>query len=284
MLSYRVDRVSAQLKTRMGGPLERDKREAIKAYFAPFPWWAVWAVTGISVCIAWQGIFFAYGLGWIVIAAAGWFLKDWFRRPSDESLDLWTQEDLAKVIPRALEKCQLDPGDTINDPDTITSIRLRSFGKAFFGVKRGRDHLLRFTPIHVVVINYTQYQLVIYQCALDLTTGVPLNERVDEYFYKDIVSVTTDSQVLTLPRGEVDEKLLARFPGLEKAMSNDKLQLKCAESFILTTSGATSVEVVLRDPVLMEALGASDCTIPTDRADKAVRAVRKMLREKASER
>lgn len=261
--------------------MERNKCDAIKAYFAPFPWWTVWSIIGVTACIAWQGIFFAYGLGWIAIVGAGWFLQDWFRRPSDESVDLWTQEDLAKVIPRALERCQLDPGDTIKDPDIITSIRLRSFGKAFFGVRRGRDHLLRFTPIHVVVINYTKHQLVMYQCALDLTTGVPLNERVDEYFYKDIVSVTTASQVLTLPRGEVDDKIFARFPGLEKTMIGDNLQLKCAESFILTTSGATSVEVVLRDPALMEALGATDCTIPTDRADKAVRAVRRMLREKA---
>ena len=56
------------------------------------------------------------------------------------------------------------------------------------------------------------------------------------------------------------------------------VQLNSAETFELTTSGGTSVEVTLKDPSLIEMMGGGD--IPTTRAEKAIQTVRKMLREK----
>src|SRR5262249_31985567 len=159
--------------------MKKEKRAAIKAYFAPFPRWTVWTTGGVVVSMAWLGPFFAYGLGWVALAAVGWVLKDWFNRPGDEEMDLWTQEDLERVIPHALDRSHLDPSQKIREPVTITSLRLKNFGKAFFGVRRGKDLILRFTPVNVTIINFTEHQLVIYRCALDLTTGVPLNEGVD---------------------------------------------------------------------------------------------------------
>ena len=66
-----------------------------------------------------------------------------------------------------------------------------------------------------------------------------------------------------------------------KSYSSEKfgtIQLNAAETFVLTTSGGTSVETVLKDPKLIEMMGGGD--IPTTEAERAIQVVRKMLREK----
>ena len=104
-------------------------------------------------------------------------------------------------------------------------------------------------------------QIISYQCCLDLLTGNYLNESTDEYFYKDVVSIATKTE--------------------SKTYSSDKfgdVQLNAAETFVLTTSGGTSIEMVLRDPKLIEMMGGGN--IPTTEAERAIQVVRKMLREK----
>ncbi|MFY9823774.1 MAG: hypothetical protein WAM82_20505, partial [Thermoanaerobaculia bacterium] len=133
-------------------------------------------------------------------------------------------------------------------------------------------------PVSVTVINFTEHQLVAYQCALDLTTGKPLNESVDEYFYNDIVSVATTSDTFTYSLTELDRRLLSRAPGIKKSAVNGKIQVNAGETFILSTSGGNSVRVILNDPVLVQGLGGGE--LPLEWAEQAVQAVRKMLREK----
>jgi len=58
----------------------------------------------------------------------------------------------------------------------------------------------------------------------------------------------------------------------------DSIQFNAAETFNLTTSGGTSIDVVLSDVELIEALGGGE--IPKHRAEKAISSVRRMLREK----
>jgi hypothetical protein len=258
--------------------MNEPKRQAIRAYFAPFPRWAVWSAGASVAGILVQGWFFAYGLGWIVIVIAVWTVKQWSHRPTDAEMDAWVREDLDNLTTRVLEKSSLDASQQIRKPVTITSPRLRDLGGARFGICRGRDRKLRFTPMHTTVINFTEHQLVLYQCALDLMTGKPLNECVDEYFYQDVVSVSTESQSLTLAAAELDQTVMARWPGIRGAMVDGRLQLNRAETFVLTTSGATSVRVVLRDPILIASLGSG--TLATEPADPAVQAVRQMLRDK----
>jgi hypothetical protein len=103
-----------------------------------------------------------------------------------------------------------------------------------------------------------------------------LSERTDEYFYRDVVSVSTQSKSKTYENAEIGKGLSEGL--LKSMMIAGKLQFNAAEMFILTTSGGTSIEVVLRDPQLIERAGGG--SIPTDMADKAVQTVRKMLREK----
>jgi hypothetical protein len=103
----------------------------------------------------------------------------------------------------------------------------------------------------------------------DRITGNPLNEGTEEYFYKDVVSVTTKTESQTV-------NIVAKGLFIKQLLGI--AQLNSAEKFILTTSGGTSISVVLKDPSLIERMGGG--VIPTDRTEKAIAAVRKMLREK----
>ena len=162
---------------------------------------------------------------------------------------------------RSLQKLSIDESELVGEPVVVTGPRIGNTGGAPFLYKKGKDGRLRFTPINVTVLHMTQNQLVSYQACLDLTTGNLLNESTDEYFYKDIVSVAT--------------KTISQTVETEKFGT---VQLDAAETFVLTTSGGTSVETMLRDPKIIQLMGGGD--IPTTDAEKAIQAIRKMLREK----
>lgn len=231
------------------------KREAIKKYFKPFPTWTVWMIViGLLLLMAhWA---------WILLVGIGiWGIYAWSGRPSDQEMDKYIEEDLSHAKKKSLQKLSMDESQLVGESVVVTGPRLWNTGGADILHKKGGDNTLRFTPINISVLNMTQHQIVSYQCCLDLTTGNYLNESTDEYFYKDVVSVATktESKTYTLDKGGT-------------------IQLNAAEVFALTTSGGTSVEIVLRDPKLIEMMGGGN--IPTTEADKAIQVVRKMLREK----
>ena len=127
------------------------------------------------------------------------------------------------------------------------------------------------------MINFTEHELVGYQCALDLYTGQPLNERSDEYFYRDIVAATTQTDSESFHLTKADPKQF-KNSSLSPLVKNDTVQLSMAEKFLLTTSGGTSIDVVPSDSHIVEAVGGGE--MPKHFAAKALRSVRKMLWEK----
>lgn len=256
-----------------------EKRNQIKLYFAQFPQWtmAVVAVGFVIVMAAegWPG--WTFGIGAILLGGTmgvRWFVA----RPSDGQMDRWRDEDLNELQPRALSKAGLDTSDLVRDCKVVIGPRFRNLGGAEFGFRKGIDNRARFTPVNVTIINFTEHQLVAYQCGLDLTTGKPLNECVNEYFYNDIVSVATQSDTFTYSTTELDQRLLSRLPKVKESAVNGKVQVNGAETFILATSGGTSVRVILNDPAVIQGLGGGE--LPLELAEEAVQAVRKMLREK----
>lgn len=256
-----------------------EKRKKIVLFFWKFPQWALASLAvGVVIVIAAEGILgYVVGLGAVGFSGAvSWI---WFAaRPKDAEIDAWLDQDLEKLKPRALAKSGLDASDLVREAVMLVGPRFRNLGGAFFGFRRGSDGQARFTPVHVTIINFTEHQLVTYQCAFDLTTGNPLNECVDEYFYTDVVSVATRSEAMTYSPGELDERIRSRIPKLEESAVNGLVQVNNAETFVLVTAGGNSTRVVLRDPVLIESLGGGD--VPMDRANQAVNAVRTMLRVK----
>ncbi len=201
-------------------------------------------------------------------------------RPKDAQMDLWLQGDLSDLESRALLKGGIDPDEILRDPVTLTGPRFSWTGGADFGVRRGWDDKIRFTPVNVTIVNFLEHQLMIYQCALDMLTGNPLNESVKQYFYNHVVSVGTEEYCMTLRREDLNSKLLNRLPDINNAIQDGKLQLNSAKMFELRTAGGNSVKVVLKDPRIMECLGGG--TISTTLADDAVQVIRKMLEQKIS--
>jgi len=250
--------------------MTEEERAKVKKYFARFPKWAVWSILVGLPLIA------AFGVGLILIGAGIWGLISYSGRPSDAQVDAWVREELKGLQARALAKTGLDPSELIGEPVMVYGPRFWKVGGAEVGIRQGNDGIVRFMPLGVTVINFTQNQLIAYQCALDLTTGNPMSESTDEYFYRDVVSVSTQSKSLTWDAAALPSSVM-QGP-LAALVKYGKLQFNEAEAFVLTTSGGTSIEVVLRDPQLISCAGGG--SIPTEMAEKAVQTVRKMLREK----
>ena len=244
-------------------------RASIEKYFmSKFPKWAIFLIViGVAMLLSGLGgnSISAIFIGLVLVGMGGFVIYKSLQIASDADIDQWTQEDLTKLSRRSLEKMGMDASELVGEAVTITGPRLDKLGPAKFGFRKGKDNVLRFTPIDSTIINFTANQLLVYSCALDLITGNPVNETTDEYFYSDVVSVQTAS-----------DTVIASLPGMGKEFQN--MQLNGAEIFKLTTSGGTGARVVLRETSLIHKLGGGE--IPTTTAERAIQTIRKMLREK----
>jgi hypothetical protein len=126
--------------------------------------------------------------------------------------------------------------------------------------KRGKDRVIRMNPVRFAVLGFAEHQLLAYMGVLDMITGNVLSEETEEFFYRDVVSVSTKTDSISYT-----------YKG-ETRQYND------TQTFVLTTSGATSIRVPLYSPSLAGILGGGE--MPTTQADAAVAAVRAMLRQK----
>lgn len=168
---------------------------------------------------------------------------------------------MAHVKGMSLKKASIDESELVGESVTVTGPRFWNTGGAASLFRKGEDNILRFTPINVTILHLTQNQLIAYQCCLDLVNGTVLNQSTEEFFYKDVVSVATKTDSQTY-----DTEKFGR------------IQLNDAETFMLTTSGGTSIKTTLRDPRLIQLMGGGE--IPTTETEKAIQVIRKMLREK----
>jgi len=237
-------------------------RSKIAKYFNPFPMWTIaFIVIGILL-IAVKGI----GLIPLIIGGVGLYFY-FTGRPTDQQMDEWIQEELRVMDARALQKVGFDKADAVAEPVPVWGPRVVNTGGVPFQIKAGKDGILRYNPLDVSILNFGANQLVSYQCAYDRFTGNCLQETTDEYFYKDVVSVSTKTDT-TSKDVTVGKKKVER------------IQLKNSEMFRLTTSGGTSVEVFIQDEGLLGLKSAKGGRMPTSQAEKAVATVRRMLRDK----
>ncbi|MSU62992.1 MAG: hypothetical protein EXS31_11465 [Pedosphaera sp.] len=243
---------------------EETKRKMIRDYFKKSPNWSIVLIVigGIFLLSGGQGIV----VGLILIGVGGFAIySSTTGKPTDQQMDEWLEEDLKTLTAKALNKTGTDATELVSESVQVTGPRFWNVGGAPILYKKGMDGTLRFTPMEVSVINFTQNQLLNYTCVLDRTTSNPLNESTDEYFYKDVVSVATKTDSKTYQMGK---KLGA-------------VQMNAAEFFTLRNAGGGEMSILLRDVKLIEKMGGGE--IPTTRAEKAIQAVRKMLREKKAQ-
>jgi len=209
------------------------------------------------------------GFGFLMLmAGAAWLGIPLILRsqgPTDGTIDAWLHEDVNSLIPRARERLNLEETQAIRDPLPVVGIVLRS--AASIGVpandmrsRKGTDRLYRFSVRSVTIFHLFEHKVSSYQCYYNCMKGVPLNERDDEYYYRDIVSVSTaeDSTNYTLANG---------------------VTMRHWQAFRLSVASGDNISVIVRP---LDLKGVDDTAVRTadSGADNAIRALRKVLEEK----
>lgn len=231
---------------------DNDKRKRIRNYFRK-KWW-LWLVAGILL-IRFGGIGFILIIGWLA-----WFflfLKD---VPSDRTIDAWLIDDIKELEERSLKRLNIDRTQLRRDPIIIRGpILWKTPGVPDKDIrwKKGKDKYIRFSINSITIIHLTEYKLSSYQCVYNFMRAVPLNERDDEFYYRDVVAVSTrdESTNYTLPNG---------------------ILMKHAQIFKLSVSSGDSIQAIVNSSDLLNYTGG---TMPDTGLDDAVKALRKVLSE-----
>jgi len=203
-------------------------------------------------------------LAFILLSIGGLCLYYFFDRKkkyegklvTDSEIDTYLEDDLNKIKQYILQRLNLDPSQLMIDT-MYTSYYLPTDKKDLIQehVKIGKDGIQRFTPILINAVNFTTEELIVFNIHFDFIKGNVIQENTISYYYKDIVSISTNATIDTL--------------FLNKKLIN--------ESFTLHTSAGTSETIILKD---ISKVYNYKNYIPYSEPDSVIIALRKMLREK----
>jgi len=150
-------------------------------------------------------------------------------KPADSEIDRDAAEAVADVRRRALAKLGLDEDEVkLIDPVLIDGYYFKSIASGV-QVKLGKDRVFRSSNYEGIVLFFSEHQLHAFKFQFSLTQAGEIREQTDEYFYKDVVSVSTQSETFKV----TDVK--------------GQSQTVNYEEFKLTTSGGTSITSSVRD-------------------------------------
>ncbi len=124
------------------------------------------------------------------------------------------------LLDRSIDKLGLDPDEAKNALVKPFSIH----GKKYDGYYRvGIDGQLRTDKYEITYLHFTENQVCIYVIKIQLTDSTKKSEDTQEFFYTDIVSVSTSTESTSLAQG--------------KAIGGKKLETVETECFKLTVPG-----------------------------------------------
>lgn len=189
-------------------------------------------------------------------------------KPSDSLMDKWLHQDLEEIKRDALQKLDINAEDIItpqgfNKHDSQAIVVVGPGPKADLAI--GKDGVIRFSMYDILIVYLTKYHLAAYKCTLDLATRIRTQETTQEYAYKNIVSVST----------KIGSNLAITFAGQTTSIPN-------YQQFALSVANGDTISVVTSlsaDNQLLTFL--KDGKLPDSGADKAIRAIRSQLRDKA---
>ena len=243
---------------------DNEKRKALRKYFAKPPGFA-WVLLGLGVLVTLVGLADSGGIALlgILMAVGGGALiyNSMGARPSDVQVDQWLEEDIKTLVPKALSKCGLTEGELVGDPLVIRGPiywEVTGVNKADLVFRKGNDGMARFGVYDLTNVFLTDQRLTAYKCYFNFLKNVTLNESTTEYFYQDVVSVSTReiSTSYTLPNNQ---------------------KLVSAQAFAVQVPSGDAISVVVSATKLEELTGAR---LPWTGAEKAVEVIRTMLRSK----
>lgn len=163
-------------------------------------------------------------LGLLLMALGGFLLyRAVAGGPTDSQIDDHIRSITNSAMQRGMEKLGLDPeqvsmiepvqidGPSVSDPHQLA--------------RKGKDGEYRFAGNEVLCLYFSEHEVHCYTKKFNLLKPEIKRESTDEYFYRDIVAVRTDSDSVTVPLPD----------GTRKDLHQDQ--------FRLTTSGGTSIQV-----------------------------------------
>ena len=182
-------------------------------------------------------------------------------RASDATIDSWFHEDMNRLQRRALERLNLDQSQLMSEQLVIVGPILwevHGVPKREICWRKGRDRLVRFSINAITILHLLEHKISSYQCDYNFIRGAPLNERDDEYYYRDIVAVSTreDSTNYTLPNNQI---------------------MKVAQSFTVSVASGERINVIINSFDIEKLTGGRTADAG---ADRAIKALRKTLSEK----
>ena len=247
-----------------------DKRRKIQRYFRPLPRWPGWSLL-ISGAFLVGGLFnvvFSEGGGGLILLGAGLSGPGLYRifayyrvaEPTEKQIDGWIEEDLHGLQEQALRQAGVPEAEQTAAPVFIRGLPLRDLDDPSVHYKKGRDGVIRFTPVRAGALFFTGRKLRAYICEWDHLAGRALYERVDEF-----------------PRGE-GTSIASQWPG-DLLQANGKkfrrLRMDRAAGIAITTAGGTVLAVPLVHPEIIAAMEGGE--LATQRADEALAEVQAWL-------
>ena len=179
-------------------------------------------------------------------------------RPKDYEMDSWLEEDIQEVIKnRPYDKLGISKEDLVAETLLVVGPvywYVSGFDVKDILMKKGEDGFNRFSIWTIQVFMFTENYLCSYKCQYNWIKNTYINESTNEFFYKDVVSVKTDtvSSAYTLMNGQ---------------------RLIHSEAFQLKLTG-DEITVITNDA----SLNTSSAMV--SKAEKAVQSIRTMLRDK----
>ena len=177
---------------------------------------------------------------------------------SENELDFWLEEDIQSVIKnRPYDKLGISKEDLVAETLLVVGPvywNVSGFDVKDILMKKGKDGFNRFSVLTIQVFCFTENYLCSYKCHYNWIKNTYINESTNEFFYKDVVSVKTDtiSSAYTLMNGQ-------------RLVHSEAFQLKLA---------GDEITVITNDASL------NTSSVMVSKAEKAVQSIRAMLRDK----
>jgi hypothetical protein len=174
-------------------------------------------------------------------------------KPSDEQIDKWMNDDIAKIIEEALRRLDLDHGDYRANPLIIGGPTQSKKNK----YATGQDGKVRYSYFDILIVFLTDYHVASYHCSNSMELGQSETDNTQEFPYKEITNLGTQTV-----------KELIYFAG------DDAVSEKGFQKFILATSGANIIQVAYafsRNNI--------DLELKTIGEEKTIAAIRKKLQD-----
>lgn len=194
------------------------RQAAVRRYFTPTPRFprivgpAAAAVIGLILIVAGLGSAAPLTvIGVVLVVVAAWkviprvmrYRRLWALaepKPTDRQMDLWLTEAFDPARDAGFRRLHLEPSDLLKEdepPLLVVGFPEDDEFPSQFAV--GKDGVLRSAYYHILVIYMTEWHLSTYRCVLQMETGAFISDETHEFTYRDIVSVATSSDRITLP-------------------------------------------------------------------------------------